>query len=186
MAFVVFLAFAAYPAVMSTVLEDDARIDEELTTTQAAELAGVSRQHLVDLCQRGALPYRKVGSHRRLRRADVIDILGTPAQPDHSPLTRKDRFSLALHCLVATELLSDEDAVRSRARKNLKTLSSADVDGAAATNLDAWDRLLRGDLEPLIAVLTGTEHAARDLRNVTPFAGVVSDAQRRKLIRAIR
>jgi len=171
---------------MSAVMESDGRSGEELTTTQAADLAGVSRQHLVDLCQRGTLPYRKIGSHRRLRRADVIDILGTPAQPDHSPLTRKDRFSLALHCLVATELLRDEDAVRNRARENLETLRRADVDGAAASYLDAWDRLLRGDLESLLAVLTGTEHAARDLRNVTPFADVVSDAQRRKLIRTVR
>lgn len=171
---------------MSAVLERDVRSDEELTTTQAAELVGVSRQHLVGLCDRGAMPYRKVGSHRRLRRADVIDILGTSAGQDHSPLTRKDRFSLALHCLVATELLRDEDAVRNRARENLRTLRRADVDGAAASYLDAWERLLRGDIESLIAVLTSFEHAARDLRNVTPFAGVVSDAQRRKLIRAIR
>jgi excisionase family DNA binding protein len=171
---------------MSAPMESDVRGDEELTTTKAAKLAGVSRQHLVDLCQRGTLPYRKVGRHRRLRRADVIDIIGTPERQDHSPLTRKDRFSLALHCLVATELLRDEDAVRSRGRTNLVTLRSADVDGAAASYLDAWDRLLRGDLGSLVDVLTGTEHAARDLRNVTPFAGVVSDAQRHKLIRTIR
>jgi len=171
---------------MSEVLEHDAQRDEELTTTKAAEIAGVSRQHLVDLCDRGVLPYRKVGSHRRLRRADVVDILGTPGSPDQSPLTRKDRFSLALHCLVATELLRNEDSVRNSALTNLETLRRADADGAAASNIDAWDRLLRGDLEPLIDVLTGTEHAARDLRNVTPFAGVVSDAQRRKLIRTIR
>jgi excisionase family DNA binding protein len=171
---------------MSAVMESDVHSDEELTTTQAADLAGVSRQHLVDLCQRGTLPYRKVGRHRRLRRADVIDILGTPDRQDHSPLTRKDRFSLALHCLVATELLRNEEAVRSRGRTNLETLRRADADGAATSYLDAWDRLLRGDLESLIGALTGTEHAARDLRNVTPFAGVVSDAQRRKLIRTIR
>jgi len=171
---------------MNTVLDRDVRSDEELTTTQAAELAGVSRQHLVDLCERGAVPYRKVGSHRRLRRADVIDILGTSARQDHSQLTRKDHFSLALHCLVAAALLQNEDAVRSRGRKNLETLRRADVDGAAASYLDAWERLLRGHLESLVEVLTSTEHAARDLRNVTPFAGVISDAQRRKLIRAIR
>ena len=69
---------------------------------------------------------------------------------------------------------------------NLETLRHADVDGAAASYLDAWERLLHGNLESLVEVLTGTEHAARDLRNVTPFAGVVSDAQRRKLIRTIR
>ena len=50
---------------------------ETLTTGQAAELLGMSRQHLVNLVDSGALPIaaRKVGpgegSHRRIALADV-------------------------------------------------------------------------------------------------------------------
>jgi excisionase family DNA binding protein len=45
--------------------------DEMLTTQDAASVLNVSRQYLVRLVDSGELPAEKVGSHRRLRAADV-------------------------------------------------------------------------------------------------------------------
>jgi excisionase family DNA binding protein len=45
----------------------------ELTTVEAAEVLNVSRPFLIKLLDEGAIPYRKVGAHRRIRMEDVMN-----------------------------------------------------------------------------------------------------------------
>ena len=44
----------------------------ELTSVQAAHLLNVSRPFLIGLLEAGAIPYRKVGKHRRIRMEDAM------------------------------------------------------------------------------------------------------------------
>lgn len=47
--------------------------DAELTTQQAADYLNVSRPHFIRQLEANKLEYRKVGSHRRIRFADLIE-----------------------------------------------------------------------------------------------------------------
>ncbi len=150
-----------------------------LTTGQAAQLLGCSRQHVVDLCERGLLPFVTAGSHRRVRRTDVA-ALSAPR------LTRDQERSLWLHRLVAGRLAVDPDSVLAQARKNLQRLKQVHPGGMTALWLARWQAVIDAGEDEVFSALTSPAPWAIELRQNSPFAGVLRQEDRAAALAAFR
>ena len=151
--------------------------DELLTTGEAAQILSSSRQHIVNLCRRGDLPFVTTGRHRRVRRGDV-EVLQT--RTNH--LTRDQARSLWLGYAVAGKLVTDPTGVLEKARNNLAHLRDVHARGAANRWLLEWQVLLDGPIAGVLEVLTSRSPRARELRKNSPFAGVLSEQERKQIL----
>lgn len=154
--------------------------DDLLTTGEAAALLGSSRQHVVDLCDRGELAFSTLGTHRRVVRRDVEALRSRTRR-----LTRDQRRSLWLAHAVAGRIVEDPESAVAIARSNLAKLRAA-ARGQAKRWLDEWERLLGAPVEVLLTELTSTSPKGRELRQNSPFAGVLDQSQRLQVLEAWR
>ncbi len=157
---------------------------ELLTTGEAAALLGCSRQHVVDLCGRGDLPSLTVGSHRRLRRSDVERLARSGTRADARRLEQiRSRW---LHRAVAGRLARDPERVLARATRNLDRLEQVHPTGTSARWLARWRALIADGPEAVMRALTAESTEADELRQNSPFAGVLPERERLAIIRATR
>lgn len=152
--------------------------DDLLTTGEVAALLGVSRQHVVDLCNAGLLHFTRVGTHRRIRRADA-----EAAVPRTTRLTRDQVRSLLLAHAIAGRIVSDPAATIELAKSNVRRMRGSAARGAALIWLNEWERLLDGPMLALLQTLTSPAARARELRQNNPFAGLLTDEERGSILR---
>lgn len=152
-----------------------------LTTGEAAEILGVSRQHVVNLSNRGAITSIRVGAHRRIPLSEVERLLqGTGLTPEREK-------SLRLHQALIGDLLEDPDAVIGKARENIvRWLPQPRAGGMSISYLREWERILDSGVDRILDALTATDEKSHELRENSPFAGVLSQERRAKILRTIR
>ena len=155
-----------------------------LSTGEVAGVLGVSRQHVVDLCDRGDLICVRVGSHRRVPRLELDRLMGTGREGN---LSRDQERSLWLHRAVLAELVIDPQGVLSRVRGNLQRLRARHPGrGMTAHWLGQWQEVLDAGVDVVADVLTSQGPTALELRQNSPFAGVISQEVRSRVLTSFR
>ncbi|MGL5808931.1 MAG: helix-turn-helix domain-containing protein [Nocardioides sp.] len=148
---------------------------ELLKTGEVARLLGVSRQHVVDLCDRGDLRCVRVGTHRRVPRSEVVRVKGA--------LTREQERSLWLHRALLGQVLADPEATSAKARENIERWrGSHRADGKTIQYLEEWERLLDSGLDWLVENLISPSPRACELRQNSPFAGILPQEARERVL----
>jgi excisionase family DNA binding protein len=161
-------------------------VDEDvwIRTGDAARILGTSRQHVVDLCSQGLLTYVRRPTQRRLRRTEVLSFAAHSGS--RTSLNRDERQSLWLHAAVAGHLVADPAGTIGRARLSLKRLGRVHPSGMSAHWLSGWRAVLDVGPDEILQTLTSCSPQAVELRQNSPFAGVLADAERRSVLAAFR
>lgn len=148
-----------------------------ISTGTAAGLLGTSRQHVVNLVDGGRLRNLGTNVHRRLDRDEVLALVGAQG-------SQEDRKSLWLHTAVAGKVARDPQAAIRRAQGNLARM--AQVHGAGVPWLRRWRRLLDAGPEQVLRVLVADTPESRELRQNSPFAGILTERERLQALRGFR
>lgn len=102
---------------------------------------------------------------------------------DGAPLLRHERRSLALGAAIAARIAEDPERALATARARLARLHALDADDWGHNPwLGSWDVLLDGPLDEILAVLVSITQKGRDLRKNAPFAGVLTQEERTKVL----
>lgn len=163
-----FLVFLTYAGGMTTT--------KYVSTGEAARLLGVSRQHVVDLCDRGTLPCERAPIHRRVPREAVEAIRKRRA------MTREELRSLWLNRAVAARVAEDPHRLLAHARRNLERLDSVHEGTPVMSWLKRWRVVIDAGPEAVMEVLTSKSPEGTELRQNSPFGGALSGAQRRRVL----
>ncbi len=151
--------------------------DQAELTQAALALAGGTSQPAIAAYEAG----RKSPTVATLQR--LAGAVGLEATVEYfPPMTREERRSLAVHRMIADRFRQNPERVLALARAGLARMCRRADPGSPA--LREWGTLLDRPIEALLPLLTDASPWARELRHVTPFAGVLSAAERAEAYRS--
>jgi hypothetical protein len=99
---------------------------------------------------------------------------------------REERVQLELHRALLSKLISDFDGMRRLAHRNIAKSRRLVRGDQAQRWLDEWAALVDGPPQRLVEVFLGEDEHSIDLRQMSPFAGALSEEERLAAIRRAR
>ena len=153
------------------------RLYQGLTQSELANLAGTSQATIAQYEAGTKSP--TLSTLERMARALGYELSLSPV-PE---LTEIDLRSLAYHEAIAEALMKKEDLIH-LAQKNLARLK--ELHPFATDLLSRWEDWLRLPREELINKILSVDILAREMRQVSPFAGGLSARQRTDILKKLR
>lgn len=129
------------------------------------------------------------GSIRVETLSKALKVLGTSVDEELPKIVttrlerREDRVALELHRAIAKKLIDDHEGILATVPANLRRLEQRVQGDAMHLVLQRWEQLTSSQtLGPLIDAMLGDSSLSRTMRQTSPFAGVLSEAERLEAI----
>ncbi len=149
-----------------------------ITQQKLAETAGTSQSTIAAYETGTKSP--TIRTVEKLARCQNLEMLVTYIPQ----MTREDKRSLAFHRAIVESLRKDPASILIRAKQNLQKL--AEMHPGAQILFDRWQGWLTLPLEELVSKILDPFPQAREMRQVSPFSGVLSPKQRTQVLHQFR
>ncbi len=161
------------------------RQESGLSQRAFADVAGTSGP-TVAAYERGAKEPRLSTLDRMARRVGFrVEVRLVPDGRGAAQRARRERRSLALAAATAAVVAADFPAARGRAEENLRRAETVVGDNVSNQWISDWrDVLDRGPDAVREALLDPSPHG-HDMRQMTPFAGLLSEKERAAVLAAV-
>lgn len=111
----------------------------------------------------------------------VVTHVGTSdaERPPRSPFERReDRVTYELHRAIAKKLIDDPDRVLALMPVNLARLRGRVLGSLGQRWIDQWEAAAKGPVWELVRLMLGEDENSKELRQNSPFVGVLSQDER--------
>lgn len=152
-------------------------------------LAGLSQQDLARLAGTSQPTIAAYETGRKSPTLQTVERIALAAgfEPSLSlvpAMTREDKRSLAFHQVIAKLLKDNPEPVIQKAKLNLGKLCMLHPDTKSL--FDEWNRWLLLPADELGRKILDPDVHAREMRQVSPFSGVLNSEMRNRVIRNFR
>ena len=165
-------------AVLTSALLREIRMASGLSQRGLAELAGTSGP-TVAAYESGTKEPRLSTMQRLASSVGLrVDVRLAPAGRGAQQRARRERRSLAIAAATAAAVERDFAAARRLAEENLDRAAALVGDNVANEWIEGWRRALDRGPSALRRTLLDTSEHGHDMRQMSPFAGLLSEGER--------
>ncbi|GAA1340845.1 hypothetical protein [Arthrobacter roseus] len=157
--------------------------DESESARVAMMNASRRRQEAIFSLHMEGLPIRQVATHIGVSPAVVQAAVKAAKLRRHHLRRREERIPYELHVELSRKLRSDEQNLRSIGLRNLDLMQQRQRNPLAQQWINDWRELLNATLETLDSRMLADDANAVEMRQMSPFAGALSEVERLAAIR---
>lgn len=150
---------------------------------QATLSAAFRRQEAILSLKAIGLSVRKIADQLQVSPSVAQAQLQNAAARRPKSTRRDERIPYELHVLVFLRLEENPQEIKALALKNLDRMESKSRAPIARSWLRDWRSLINGPIDELRKAMLADTEVARELRQLSPFAGAISQDERLDAIR---
>lgn len=144
---------------------------------QVALMLGIPSHSVIAMCRSGLLQSESIDGELSIPREGIMELI-------EPPMTRDQRRSLFLSTTVSAKIEENPEGAFAIAKQNMQRLLDGALPRVDLRYTRRWMQLIDDGVPAVTEMLRSESMLAREMRQHTPFAGVLTEEERMNCLQA--